>query len=155
MTVKIVNFFINIFVMYTGLLKAPEEGLCHLFYYCCLKDDKFIESELDVISDKMVSIDLHKKLNFKDEMQKYKSYENTITDEAVYLQYLISIIKPYSTLALFSWCVELCICDDRVSFEEEALLSRIAKLLNIGETEKDLMVRLMVQRNNVLVEKVF
>ena len=141
--------------MYTGLLKAPEEGLCHLFYYCCLKDDEFKESELEIISEKMVSIDLHKKLNFKDEMQKFKSYKNTITDEEAYLQYLISIIKPYSTLALFSWCVELCICDDRVSFDEEALLARIAKQLKIGDMEKDLILRLMVQRNSVLVEKVF
>ena len=141
--------------MYTGLLKAPEEGICHLFYYCCLKDDKFIESELDTISEKMVSIDLHKKLNFKDEMQKFKSYKNTITDEEIYLQYLINIIKPYNTLALFSWCVELCVCDGSVSFEEKALLSRVAKLLNIGETENDLVLRMMIERNNVLVEKVF
>ena len=141
--------------MYTGLLKAPEEGICHLFYYCCLKDGKFLESELDVISDKLVSIDLHKKLNFKDEMQKFKSYKNTITDEEIYLKYLISLIKPNNPLALFSWCTELCACDGSVSIEEAALLARIAKLLNIGETEKDLILRLMVQRTNVLVEKVF
>jgi len=141
--------------MYTGLLKAPEEGICHLFYYCCLKDGKFLESELDVISDKLVSIDLHKKLNFKDEMQKFKSYKNTITDEEIYLKYLINLIKPNKPLALFSWCAELCACDGSVSFEEEALLARVAKLLNIGEVEKDLVLKLMVQRNNVLVEKVF
>jgi uncharacterized tellurite resistance protein B-like protein len=141
--------------MYTGLLKAPEEGLCHLFYYCCMKDDTFKESELDIISDKMVSIDLHKKLNFKDEMQKFKSYKNNITDEDIYLKYLISIIKPNNPLALFSWCAELCISDGILNFEEEALLSRIAKLLNIGETEKDLVQRVMVQRSSVLAEKKF
>lgn len=141
--------------MYTGLLKAPEEGLCHLFYYCCMKDDKFQEAELDIISDKMVSIDLHKKLNFKDEMQKFKSYKNNITDEDIYLKYLISIIKPNNTLALFSWCAELCSSDGSVSFEEEALLSRIANILNIGSVENDLLQRLMVQRNNVLVKKRF
>lgn len=141
--------------MYTGLLKAPEEGLCHLFYYCCMKDDAFQDAELDIISDKMVSIDLHKKLNFKDEMQKFKSYKNTITDEDIYLKYLINIIKPNNTLALFSWCAELCTGDGNVGFEEEALLSRIANLLNIGNTEKDLLQRLMVQRNKVVVEKEF
>lgn len=141
--------------MYTGLLKAPEEGLCHLFYYCCMKDDVFKDSELDTISDKMVSIDLHKKLNFKDEMQKFKSYKNNIVDEEIYLKYLISLIKPTHTLALFSWCAELCTSDDSVNFDEEALLSRIAKLLNIGETEKDLVQRVMVQRRSVLGEKVF
>lgn len=141
--------------MYTGLLKAPEEGLCHLFYYCCMKDDTFQDAELNIISDKMVAIDLHKKLNFKDEMQKFKSYKNTITDEDMYLKYLISIIQPNNTLALFSWCAELCTGDGSVGFEEEALLSRIAKILNIGETEKDLLQRLMVQRRKVLVEKEF
>jgi hypothetical protein len=141
--------------MYTGLLKAPEEGLCHLFYYCCMKDDVFKDAELDAISDKMVSLGLHKKLNFKDEMQKFRSYKNTITDEDMYLKYLISLIKPTNTLALFSWCAELCVSDDSVSTGEDGLLYRIAKLLNIGETEKDLVQRLMVQRRNVIVEKVF
>jgi uncharacterized tellurite resistance protein B-like protein len=141
--------------MYTGLLKAPEEGVCHLFYYCCMKDGQFQESELDAISDKLVSIDLQKKLNFKDEMRKYKSYKDTITDEDMYLKYLISIIKPTSPLALFSWCVELCISDSGVSAAEDALLFRIAQLLNIGDTEKDLLQRLMIQRRHVLVEKNF
>ncbi|HEY8894625.1 MAG TPA: TerB family tellurite resistance protein [Niastella sp.] len=141
--------------MYTGLLKAPEEGVCHLFYYCCMKDGSFKESELNTISDKLVSIDLHKKLNFKDEMQKYKSYVNGITDEDIYLQYLISIIKPQQPLALFSWCIELCAADGEVSAEEDALLTRIARLLNIGDTEKDLLQRLIIQRKIVAVEKEF
>jgi uncharacterized tellurite resistance protein B-like protein len=141
--------------MYTGLLKAPEEGVCHLFYYCCMKDGSFKETELDTISDKLVSINLHKKLNFKDEMQKYKSYVNGITDEDIYLQYLISIIKPQQPLALFSWCIELCAADGEVSIEEDALLTRIARLLNIGDTEKDLLQRLMVQRKVVTTEKKF
>jgi hypothetical protein len=141
--------------MYTGLLKAPEEGVCHLFYYCCMKDGQFRESELDSISDKLVSIDLHKKLNFKDEMKKFKSYQDTITDEDMYLKYLISLIKPTMPLALFSWCVELSISDNDVSFEEGALLSRVARLLNIGETEQDMIQRVMVQRKSVLDEKTF
>ncbi|WP_205513750.1 TerB family tellurite resistance protein [Longitalea arenae] len=141
--------------MYTGLLKAPEEGICHLFYYCCMKDGAFKESELDIISDKMVSLDIHKKLNFRDEMQKYKSYKDQITDEEGYLKYLISIIKPTHTLALFSWCLELCTGDNNISFEEEQLLSRIARLLNIGDTEKELLQRAMIQRSAVLKEKEF
>lgn len=141
--------------MYTGLLKAPEEGITHLFYHCCMKDGAFKESELNIISDKLVSIGLQKKLNFRDEMQKYKSYQGTITDEDLYLQYLISLIKPASPLALFSWCVELCAGDGNVSPEEGALLTRIARQLNIGDTEQDLVQRLMVQRNKVLAEKTF
>jgi uncharacterized tellurite resistance protein B-like protein len=141
--------------MYTGLLKAPEEGVCHLFYHCCMKDGSFKETELDTISDKLVSINLHKKLNFKDEMQKYKSYVNGITDEDIYLQYLISIIKPQQSLALLSWCIELCAADGEVSAEEDSLLTRIARLLNIGDTEKDLLQRLIIQRKIVTVEKEF
>jgi hypothetical protein len=141
--------------MYTGLLKAPEEGVCHLFYYCCMKDGSFKDSELNTISDKLVSIDLHKKLNFKDEMQKYKSYVNGITDEDIYLQYLINLIKPSHPLALFSWCVELCTSDGEVSFEENALLTRVARLLNIGDTETALIQRLITQRKAVTTEKQF
>jgi hypothetical protein len=141
--------------MYTGLLKAPEEGVCHLFYYCCMKDGSFKETELDTISDKLVSIDLHKKLNFKDEMKKYKSYVNGITDEDIYLKYLISLIKPARPLALFSWCVELCASDNDLSFEEDQLLTRIARILNIGDTEQNLLQRLMVQRTAVDKERVF
>jgi uncharacterized tellurite resistance protein B-like protein len=141
--------------MYTGLLKAPEEGICHLFYYCCMKDGRFQESELDIISDKMVSLDLHKKLNFKDEMRKYKSYKDSITDEDMYLKYLTDLIKPSNPLALLSWCLELCIGDGNMSPEEDALLSRVANLLNIGGTEKDLIQRLMIQRSSVLKEKKF
>jgi uncharacterized tellurite resistance protein B-like protein len=141
--------------MYTGLLKAPEEGITHLFYHCCMKDGTFKESELNLISDKLVSIDLQKKLNFKDEMQKYKSYRGTITDEDQYLQYLISLIKPASPLALFSWCIELCAGDGDISLEEASLLTRIARQLNIGDQEQDLLKRLIEQRYKVLTEKTF
>jgi uncharacterized tellurite resistance protein B-like protein len=141
--------------MYTGLLKAPEEGITHLFYHCCMKDGTFKESELNLISDKLVSIDLQKKLNFKDEMQKYKSYRGTITDEDQYLQYLIGLIKPANPLALFSWCIELCAGDGDISLEEASLLTRIARQLNIGDQEQDLLQRLMVQRYKVLTEKTF
>ncbi|OQP47912.1 hypothetical protein A4H97_30370 [Niastella yeongjuensis] len=141
--------------MYTGLIKAPEEGIVHLFYYCCMKDGKFDEPELNNISDKLVSIDLQKKLNFKDEMRKFKSYQNSITDEDVYLQYLISIIKSNNNLALLSWCIELCAADGEINEEEKLLLVRIGNMLNIGDTEQDLIQRLMAQRRNVLLEKEF
>jgi uncharacterized tellurite resistance protein B-like protein len=141
--------------MYTGLLKAPEEGLTHLFYYCCMKDGKFDEAELNNISDKLVSINLQKKLNFKDEMRKFKSYQSSITDEDIYLKYLISIIKPTNNLALLSWCMELCAADGIIGDEEDRLLTRIANLLNIGVTEQELIKQLMIQRINVLQEKEF
>jgi uncharacterized tellurite resistance protein B-like protein len=141
--------------MYTGLLKAPEEGICHLFYYCCMKDGKFEESELNNISDKLVSLDLQKKLNFKDEMRKFKSYQSSITDEDLYLKYLINIINSNNNLALYSWCIELCAADGNISEEEKLLLVRIGNMLNIGDTEQDLIQRLMIQRSKVLQEKAF
>lgn len=141
--------------MYTGLLKAPEEGICHLFYYCCMKDGKFDDAELNNISDKLVSIDLQKTLNFKDEMRKFKSYQSSITDEDMYLKYLISIIKSENDLALFSWCIELCAADGTISGDEDRLLDRIGNLLNIGDTEQDLIKRLMMQRRKVLAKKSF
>lgn len=141
--------------MYTGLIKAPEEGICHLFYYCCMKDGKFEESELNNISDKLVSIDLQKKLNFKDEMKKFKSYQNSITDEDMYLKYLIGIINSTNNLALFSWCIELCGADGDISEGEKLLLVRIGNMLYIGDTEQDLIQRLMIQRANVLAQKAF
>jgi uncharacterized tellurite resistance protein B-like protein len=141
--------------MYTNLLKAQEEGITHLLYHCCMKDGVFKESELDNISAKLVSLELQKKLNFKDEMTKYKSYRNGITDEPAYLQYLISLIKPVNELALFSWCVELCIVDGSLSPEEESLLNSIATELKLNPEEKNAVQKLMVQRQVVETEKVF
>jgi hypothetical protein len=141
--------------MYTGLIKASEEGIVHLFYYCCMKDGKFDEPELNNISDKLVTLGLQKKLNFKDEMRKFKSYQNSITDEDIYLSYLISIIKSDNNLALLSWCIELCAANGNIGAEEGQLLARIGNLLNIGDTEQDLIQRLMVQRATVLAQKTF
>ncbi|MBO9203158.1 MULTISPECIES: tellurite resistance TerB family protein [Niastella] len=120
-----------------------------------MKDGKFQESELDTISDKLVTLGLQKKLNFKDEMRKFKSYQSSITDEDMYLNYLISLFKPTNNLALLSWCIELCDADGNISAEEERLLTRIGNLLNIGDTEQDLVQRLMKQRATVLVKKEF
>ena len=142
-------------MMYTGLLKAQEEGLTHLLYHCCMKDGVFKESELDNISGKLVSLDLQKKLNFKDEMSKYKSYRNDISDEPAYLKYLISLIKPVNVLALFSWCVELCITDGDLSAEEEELLNKIATELKLDTVSKNAVQIVMVQRKMVETEKKF
>jgi hypothetical protein len=120
-----------------------------------MKDGIFKESELDNISGKLVSIDLHKKLNFKDEMSKYKSYRKDITDEPAYLRYLVSLIKPVNELALFSWCVELCVSDGDLSLEEENLLNSIATELQLNPEDKNIIQKLMIQRRVVETEKVF
>jgi tRNA-binding EMAP/Myf-like protein len=142
-------------MLYTALLKAQEEGLTHLFYHCCMKDGVFKETEIDNIAGKLVSIDLQKKLNFRDEMTKYKSYRNDITDETAYLKYLLGLIKPVNLHGLFSWCVELCISDGNLSNEEEQLLNLIADELKIDPAENTTIKKVMVQRKLVETDKVF
>jgi uncharacterized tellurite resistance protein B-like protein len=141
--------------MYMNLLKTQEEGMCHLLYHCCMRDGVFKESELDNIAGKLVAIELQSKLNFRDEMQKYKSYRADISDEQAYVQYLIGLIKPVNELALFSWCIELCLTDGHLSAEEDHLLKTVAAELNVDESTQLLIQKLMVQRRIVEVDKLF
>src|SRR5438034_3936829 len=112
--------------MYTNLIKMQDEAVCHLFFHCCMKDGVFQPSEIDNVSGKFVAVGLNTHLNFKDEIRKYQSYKQSITDERVYLQYLIGLIKPVNELALFSYCTELCVSDEILSPEEDQLLNNIA-----------------------------
>jgi uncharacterized tellurite resistance protein B-like protein len=141
--------------MYTGLIKMQDEGLVHLFFHCCMKDGVFKESEIDNVSAKLVAFNLHAKLNFKDEMMKYKSYTHTITNEESYLQYLIGLIKPVNELALFSYCIELCLSDADLSTTEEQLLNKIARILAIPEADQHNIQKLIVQRRVVELKKIF
>lgn len=141
--------------MYTGLIKMQDEATVHLFFHCCMKDGVFKETEIDNVSAKLVAFKLNARLNFKDEMLKYRSYVTSITDENDYLQYLIGLIKPVSELALFSYCIELCVSDTDLSAAEEQLLDRIASILAIQPTEKELIRKLVVQRKVVETEKIF
>lgn len=141
--------------MYTGLIKMQDEALVQLFFHCCMKDGEFKASEIDNISGKLVAFNLHAKLNFKDEMMKYRSYANTITNEEAYLQYLVGLIKPVSELALFSYCIELCLADTGLSVAEEQLLDKIAGILAISAPDAALIQKLFVQRKVVETEKIF
>lgn len=141
--------------MYTGLIKMQDEATVHLFFHCCMKDGVFKESEIDNVAGKLVAFNLHAKLNFKDEMMKYRSYAASITDERAYLQYLVGLIKPVSELALFSYCIELCLADTDLSATEEQLLDTIAGILAIPAADKNLIQKLVVQRKVVETEKIF
>ena len=141
--------------MYTGLIKMQDEATVHLFFHCCMKDGVFKEAEIDNVSARLVALNLHANLNFKDEILKYRSYTKSITDENAYLQYLIGLIKPVNELALYSWCVELCLSDADLSPAEDHLLENIARILAIGTAEQTLIKKLIVQRKVVETEKIF
>jgi uncharacterized tellurite resistance protein B-like protein len=141
--------------MYTEKITTQDEAVCHLFFHCCLKDGRFSKSEIDVVSGQLVATGLHDKMNFKDEIQKYRSYESSITDEAAYVRHLLQLIKPVNELALYIYCVELCIGDAELSPVEEKLLNEIAGALNISAPSQDVMKKLAAQRKVVETQKLF
>src|SRR5437879_3228864 len=108
--------------MNLDFISTPEEALCHLFFHCCFKDGKMTATEIETVSEKLVAAGLNRELNFKDEIIRYQSYRNEITDEPAYIKNLIAHIHPTNDLALFSFCVELCISDGLLQAEEEPLL---------------------------------
>ena len=140
--------------MYKGIITTQEEALSHLFFHCCFKDDTFNDEELKAISDKLVAVDLHQNLNFKEEVVKYRSYRPELQNEREYLEYLLQLIRPTHDLALYSYCVELCLGDALMGAGEERLLQTIADILGI--TEESLSInKLMIQRKAVETGKLF
>lgn len=140
--------------MYKGVITTQEEALSHLFFHCCFKDDTFNDDELKAISDKLVTVDLHRNLNFKEEVVKYRTYRTELGNETEYLQYLFQLIRPTHDLALYSYCVELCLGDALLGSGEERLLKRIAEVMDISE-ESESINKLMIQRKAVETGKLF
>jgi uncharacterized tellurite resistance protein B-like protein len=140
--------------MYNDYITTQNEAICHLFLHCCYKDGKFSHEEVDSISAKFVDLQIHKDLNFKEELQHYKSYITDVTSEEEYLSYMIKLINPVHDLALYSYCVELCLSDGLLSTEEELLLKKISTVLEIGE-EQSTVDNLITQRKAVELEKIF
>jgi uncharacterized tellurite resistance protein B-like protein len=140
--------------MYETQVAGPDEALCHLLFHCCLKDGRLTEAELDKVSEIFVQFGLNHNLNFKNEIQAYRAYADSINNEQAYLNYLVETIKPVNELAILSWCIELAITDDNLSLEEEALLAKIAVALNVPVVDLDVITKLMVQRRVVLSEKI-
>jgi len=144
-------------MMYTNIVTSQDQALCHLFFHCCLKDDQFTEAEMDNLSGKLVALGLQPKVHIKDELVSYRSYKPTLTDEGetAYLRYLIQLITPVNELALYSYCVELCISDPSLDAREDALLSRLAGVLEIEPGIAQIIQKLMAQRRAVELQKVF
>ena len=141
--------------MYSTIVNNQDQALCHLFFHCCLKDDRFSETEMEDLSGKLVSLGLRNKINIKDELVSYRSYRSTIADEQVYVRWLLGLIKPVNELALYSYCVELCIDDPLLDAREEALLVKIGAELEIPTTDSLTINRLIAQRKAVEIQKIF
>jgi len=141
--------------MYSTIVNSQDQALCHLFFHCCLKDDRFSETEMEDLSGKLVSLGLRNKINIKDELVSYRSYRSAVADEQVYIRWLLGLIKPVNELALYSYCVELCIDDPLLDAREEALLVKIGAELEIPTTDSLTINRLIAQRKAVEIQKIF
>ena len=141
--------------MNPDVLSTPDEALSHLFFHCCFKDNTITEAEIKAVSEKLVATGLNKELNFKDEVIRYRSYRNGITNEDAYLKDLINLIKPTHTLALYSYCVELCLSDGLLQTTEDGLLQKVATALDLETTEETITRNLMIQRKAVATQKLF
>ncbi len=141
--------------MYQDKVTTREEALSHLFFHCCLKDAEYTTEELNALSEKMVIGGLNDDLNFTEEMQKYKSYFGAIENDEAYINYLVHLIQPANNLALYSYCVELCLSDSVFAQQEETLLLKIGAALDVENSEQSTINKLIVQRNIVEVQKLF
>ena len=141
--------------MYTEKIKTQDAAISHLFFHCCFKDGRFTEKEIDTVSELLVKAGFHGKLNFKDEIIKYRSYDTTITDDASYVRYLVQLIQPANELALYSYCIELCLGDAELSLEEENLLNVIAAELSIPAQEQSVIKKLAAERKVVETQQLF
>jgi uncharacterized tellurite resistance protein B-like protein len=141
--------------MYKDIVNTQDEAFSHLFFHCCLKDGEFSSAEVKVVSEKIVDAGLNNELNFKEEIIKYKGYYSAITNETEYISYLVKLIRPTNELALFSYCVELCLSDASIGVNEESLLSVIARSLDIDELTQTTIKNLIVQRKIVDTQKIY
>lgn len=114
-----------------------------------------MQSEIKAVSEKLVAAGLNADLNFKDEVIRYQSYRKEIQNDTAYIENLIAVIRPANTLALYSYCIELCLSDGLLQTEEEMLLQTLATALDLDEAEQAICKKLMVQRKVVETEKVF
>ena len=137
----------------TGIT-TKEEALCHLFLHSCYKDGDFKEKELDYVSGLFVELDLHTSLNFKEQLVKYRSYKNEITDDKKYIATLIKQINPVHVYALYSYCAEIALSDALLEFSEEKFLKTLGEILEIPAENQEVIRNLSTQRKAVQLEKI-
>ena len=136
-------------------IESADVAICHLFLYCCFKDGQFTSEELDTVAGKFTQLEMQKEVNFKTEMAAFRSYLPGIENEREYLAQLIASINPTNEAALFSYCVELMLSDDKLESSEEQLLIHLAALLNISDETRNVITRLYIQRKVVSTQKFF
>lgn len=141
--------------MYNSIVSTQDQALAHLFFHCCLEDETFTQAEMDDLSAKLVILGLNSRISIKAELVTYRSYRNDIPDEQLYIRFLLGLIKPVNDLALYSWCVELCIDDPALDAREEALLHKIAVELRIDTIDATVIRNCLAQRKAVELKKIF
>ena len=140
---------------YVSVVDNQDQALVHLFFHCCLKDDRFTGPEMEDLSAKLVLLGIPPKMNIKEELIGYRHYKPAITDEQIYIRYLFGLIKPVNEMALYSYCVELVVDDQFLDAREEALLVKIAEELELEKDEAATINRLVAQRKAVEIQKIF
>jgi hypothetical protein len=141
--------------MYTGIITTAEQALAHLFFHFCKNDGTFDKAEIDFIADKFVQMGIQHSLDLKEEVKKYQSYQADIKNDGVYLEWLIQLIHPVNTLALFSCCTEICLSDGLLSTTEEKLLDELGAALQIEVSNRQTTKQVMIERKAVELQKIF
>ena len=88
--------------MYNDYITSQDEAICHLFLHCCFKDGKFSQDEIDAVSSKFVDLQIHRDLNFKEELVALQILSSSIQseNESAYLQYIIKADKSCTGFCL-------------------------------------------------------
>ena len=141
--------------MFTNTITTSEQALAHLFFHFCNRDGKFDRGEIDFIAEKFVQMGIQHSLDFKKEVALYQSYESQVKEDGTYFQWLVELIHPVNTLALFSCCAEICLSDGLLSESEEKLLEDLGTALQIEVMNRQAIKQVMVQRKAVELQKIF
>lgn len=140
---------------YTQVVNNQDQALCHLFFHCCLEDERFTAAEMDDLSHKLIALGLPPRIDIKKELINYLAYKPAIPDEQLYVRFLFGLIKPVNELALYSYCAELTLDDPPFDPREEALLVKIAEELELDAAEAATINRLIAQQKAVAIQKIF
>src|SRR5258706_11417057 len=118
--------------MYPNTVKTISQAYCHLFFHCCMGDNSPRRMETAFAAAKFVEGGLNSTVDLNKEMEKYKSYRPSVTDETRYLQYLVEVINPVNPLTLYFYCTEIILCEGTITGKEDMLLKNIAYVLEIS-----------------------
>ena len=146
---------IALLTLKTVIRMTADQALCHLFFHFARQDGQFDEAEIDFIAAKTVALGLQTSIDFKTEVGQYIQSRKEWTDNRAYYEYIVLIIKPVNKLAVFSWCVEICLMDELITVEEEQLLDQLANVLEIEDAQRDTIKDLLVERKAADLNKTY